>query len=151
MFSIKFSLFLRFDWRSARLKFLLKVYEQPGNLFFAIFKSADWAGQHKHLIRFLAIYSCVDLSRWTGALSSWTMYPSWRKCLARTGHKLSSKISWYFAVFVSIYRRHSPHTFPTNAPPYHNLNIACEFFFSTSKILHPMYLSSKSELSHHTQ
>ena len=69
--------------------------------FSIIFRSGDWAGQLRQFMWFLSMYSCVNLDRWTGALSSYEKYPFRGKCLARTGHKFSSRISWYLRDFPS--------------------------------------------------
>lgn len=106
--------------------------------FSIIFKSSDWAGQRKQLIRFLATYSCVDLARWTGRCRLGKNYPFGGKCLARTSHKFSSKMSWYLAAFMF------PSTgviVPTPSqqmkPHIMTSYFASEFCFSTRSGRHP--------------
>ena len=46
---------------------------------------------------------CHFCERCTGALSSWNIYWSFGKCWAITGHKLSSRICWYFCALLLLW------------------------------------------------
>jgi len=72
-----------------------EVHFEAGAVYFQLFISGDCAGQERDFILFLSLYSAVDSALWADALLSWKMQSSHGKCLAATGHKCFSNISWY--------------------------------------------------------